>query len=70
VQALTLGKPSSDAEWRLGVGLGQHGAAITVTKGEIEPGVPADDRAWPLVATTRGGLGKSRFPSYAWIDGS
>jgi hypothetical protein len=43
VQALTLGKPSSDAEWRLGVCRGQHGAAIAVEKAEIEPSV-ADDR--------------------------
>ena len=70
MQALALGKPSSDAEGWLGVSLSQHSTAVAVEKGEIEPGVPADDRAWPLVATTRGGLGKSRFPSYAWIDGS
>ena len=65
MQALALGKASSDAEWRLGVGPVQDGAAIAVAKGEVKPGVPADERVWPLVATTRGSSGKSRFPDYA-----
>src|SRR5262247_173806 len=35
VQAVALGKPSSEAEWRLGIGLGQHGPTVAVEEGEI-----------------------------------
>jgi hypothetical protein len=52
VQAVALGEPSPDAEGWLGVSLGQHGTAVAVEKGEIEPGVPADERERALVATT------------------
>jgi hypothetical protein len=44
VYTVALGKQSSDAERRLGVGPGQHSAAVPVAEGEIEQGVPADDR--------------------------
>src|SRR5262249_20582546 len=65
VQPLALGKPSTDAEWRLGVGLGQHGAAVAVDKSELEAGMPPDQREWPLVATTHRGPQKSEFRRYA-----
>jgi hypothetical protein len=45
VQAVVLGKPSSNAEWRLGIGLSQYGPTVAVDKGEIEPRLPPDDRA-------------------------
>ena len=64
MQAVTVGKPLSDAEWWLGVGLGQYGATVAVAKGELEPGVAANDREWPLVATTRRDRGQAGFPGY------
>ncbi len=44
VYAVALGKPSSDAEWWLRIGVGQHRAAVAVEKHEIEPRVSPDDR--------------------------
>src|SRR5262245_14541348 len=44
VQAAALGKQSSDAEWRLAVGVGQHGLTVTVEEGELEPRVAPDDQ--------------------------
>src|SRR5918996_182488 len=54
VHAVTLGKPSSDAEWWLGISPGQHRAAVAVEKGEIQQGVPSDDRGGARVAMLRG----------------
>src|SRR5262245_37871846 len=59
VQALALGKPSPDAEWRLGVYLGQHRAAVAADKTELEAAMPPDQREWPLVAMTHRGPQKS-----------
>ena len=35
VQAVRLGKPSSHAEWWLGIGLGQYGPTVAVVENEI-----------------------------------
>jgi hypothetical protein len=44
VQAVRLGKPSSHAEWWLGIGLGQHGPTVAIDEIEIQPRVPPNDR--------------------------
>ena len=67
MQALPFNKRASDTEWRLGVGVGQYGAAVAAEKGEIEAGLSTDARKWPLIATTRSRFAECDAPGYARI---
>src|SRR5215470_4924347 len=65
VQAVTLGKPSSDAEWRLAISLGQHGPTVAVDEAELEPCVPSDGPGRSLVAMPRGRHASMQFLGHA-----